>query len=83
LPGSEDKGGSGIALYAFDRESFMADPHEFVKGIEEDLMLPAALPGKFRPPYLPPYLGVSPFADRTKIYPLFRTAWISHPTRCT
>ena len=79
MPGSEDKGGSGIALYAFDRESFMADPHEFVKGIEEDLMLPAALPGKFRPPYL----GVSPFADRTKIYPLFRTTWIPHPTRYT
>jgi hypothetical protein len=42
----EDKGISGISLYAFDRESFMAEPHEFVKGIEEDLTLPDALPGK-------------------------------------
>lgn len=57
----------------------MADPHEFVKGIEEDLMLPAALPGKFRPTYL----GVSPIAGQTKIYPLFRTTWISHPARYT
>jgi len=43
-----DKGGSGTALFAFDRESFMADPHEFVRGIEEDLLLPEALPCESR-----------------------------------
>jgi len=43
-----DNGGSGTALFAFDRESFMADPHEFVRGIEEDLLLPEALPCKSR-----------------------------------
>jgi hypothetical protein len=45
-PDGEIKGGSGTALFAFDRESFMADPHEFVRGIEEDLLLPEALPCK-------------------------------------
>ena len=44
LPEAEDKGGLGVALYAFDRESFMAEPYEFVKGIEEDLVLPEPLP---------------------------------------
>lgn len=43
-----DNGGSGTALFAFDRESFMADPHEFVRGIEEDLLLPEALPCESR-----------------------------------
>lgn len=35
-----------VALYAFDRESFMAEPLEFVKGVEEDLMLGDTLPRK-------------------------------------
>lgn len=36
-----------IALYAFDRESFIAEPEDFVLGVEEELILAEGLVGTY------------------------------------